>query len=216
MASFEFWGRRIGAGMGIAALVALLMLATPASASIKQAGSASAGGCPTSAPAGWVVLPGNIPPVMAEARLLHPTDGARQLSLSIGFRLRNEAELEELLREQNTPGSPNYHKYLTPAEFQARFGPTPEMVSQVENFLTSQHLRVIGAEGLLIQASGQVSQVNCAFATQLNDYQLGNRTVYAPAHDPAVPASIAPFVLTIAGLDDVAVPHPQGLPGVQH
>ncbi len=215
MASFEFWGRRIGSGLGIAALIVLLMLAAPASASIKQTGSASAGGCPTSAPAGWVVLSGTIPPVMAEAQLLHPTDGTRQLSISVDFRVRNEAELEELLREQNTPGSPNYHKYLTPAEFQARFGPTPEMIRQVENFLTSQHLHVIGAEGLLIQASGQVSQVNCAFATQLNDYQLDNRTVYAPAHDPAVPATIAPYILDIGGLNNVAVPHPEGLPGAQ-
>lgn len=199
--------------MGV--LLAFLALASPASASLDHAGTAGGGSCPASVPAGWVVLPGNIPPIVSQARLLHPTDSARQLSLSIGFRLRNQAQLQELLQEQNTPGSPNYHKYLTPAEFQARFGPTPDMIAQVEDFLTSHALRVIGAEGLLIQASGQVGQVNCAFATQLNDYQLGSRTVYAPAHDPAVPATIAPFIQAIIGLDNVAIPQPVGMPGAQ-
>src|SRR5690242_18066740 len=37
-----------------------------------------------------------------------------------------QAALDQLLAEQQDPGSPNYHKFLTPTEFGLRFGPTDQ------------------------------------------------------------------------------------------
>src|SRR5579885_1218050 len=68
-----------------------------------------------------VVLSGNTPPAVHEARQLghgNPTQAVRVL---VGLKLRNGAALEQLLAEQADPASPNYRKYLTPDEFTRRF-----------------------------------------------------------------------------------------------
>jgi len=60
--------------------------------------------------------------------------GTNQLRLAIGLPLRHADALTNLLREMYDPASPQYHHYLTPAEFTARFGPTPEEYAAVTRF----------------------------------------------------------------------------------
>jgi len=56
------------------------------------------------------------------------------LNLAIGLPLRNQAALDEFLRQLYDPGSTNYHKYLAPQEFAERFGPTEQDYQAVKNF----------------------------------------------------------------------------------
>ncbi len=196
--------QRFGSTAGLVALLGLL-LALPASARpMPTSATPKAAPCPTSTPAGWVQLPGHIPPVMAYAHPLHPTSLSLPLTLSIGFRPKNQAALNQFMQNLQNPASPDYHKYLSPEEYQARFGPTPGQIAQVSNFLARFHLQIGQVAGFIMQATGSVSQVECAFAVQLYDYQLGNRIVYAPTHNPSVPATIAPYLEAIIGLDNAA------------
>jgi hypothetical protein len=197
--------RRVGSVAGIVALLGLMLLALPTSAKpLPTSATPKAAQCPTSTPTGWVQLPGHIPPILAYAHRLHPSSFSHPMTLSIGFRPRNQAALNRLLQNQHDPSSPDYHHYLSPEEYQARFGPTPEEIAQVSSFLAGFHLQIGQVVGLMMQASGSLSQVECAFAVQLYDYQLGSRVVYAPVRDPSVPAAIAPSLQAIIGLDDVA------------
>ncbi len=207
MESIRPQGRYMTTGTGIV-LVLGLALATPAAAHQFHQDRCDGDSRGSGVPAGWVVLRGHIPPAIKNAHPLHPTNPAQPMHLALSFQLRHQAQLEQLLREQNNPTSPNYHHYLAPDEFQQRFGPTPQMLAQGEEFLTAQHLQVTGASGQLIHFTGTVRQVECAFAIQINDYQLGNRVVFAPASDPAVPASLAPMIQAIIGLNNIAIPHP--------
>jgi kumamolisin len=57
---------------------------------------------------------------------LNPTGrlpGSRHLRLAISLPLRNQQALTALLGQLQDRASPNYHKYLTPAQFAERFGP---------------------------------------------------------------------------------------------
>src|SRR4051794_3067595 len=67
----------------------------------------------------------------ADAQKLRPANRA-QHDQSVGFDvflpIQNQAELDQLLVAQQTLGSPNYHKWLTPQEFRARFGAKAEDV----------------------------------------------------------------------------------------
>ena len=47
----------------------------------------------------------------------------RELNLAIGLPLRNQEELTNLLQRIYDPASPDYHHYLTPAQFAEMFGP---------------------------------------------------------------------------------------------
>lgn len=153
-------------------------------------------------------------PLIQQARLLHAADASQQLDLSIGLRLNNAASLQQLLRAMYTPGSAQYHRYLTPSEFRQLFAPTDEQVQQVVSFLQAQGLTVqtIAPNHLLIDARGSVAQVQQAFHVKINTYQYNNRTFYANAQAPSVPASLQTLISSIGGLDNSA--HYQPL--VQH
>ena len=49
-----------------------------------------------------------------------------------------EAELNQLLAQQQDPSSPNYHRWLTPQQYGEQFGPAPEDVAQVTAWLQQQ------------------------------------------------------------------------------
>lgn len=52
--------------------------------------------------------------------------GTQRLQLATSRPLRNEAQLDTFLQQLEDPTSPNYHKYLTSAQFTEQFGPTVE------------------------------------------------------------------------------------------
>jgi kumamolisin len=57
---------------------------------------------------------------------------------------------------------------------------------------------------MLVNASGSVATVEQAFGVTIDNYTLGNRTVYAPTTAPTVPDTLGSAILNISGLDDVA------------
>src|SRR5215470_356834 len=50
--------------------------------------------------------------------------------------------LEAFLAEQQNPGSPNYHRWLTPEQYGDRFGLSASDMSKVVAWLRSQNLQV--------------------------------------------------------------------------
>jgi hypothetical protein len=76
--------------------------------------------------AGRQMLNGHVPAAIARFQLqpVSRLPATNRLNLAIGLPLRNEAALDKLLSEIYDPASANYHRYLTPEEFAARFGPT--------------------------------------------------------------------------------------------
>ena len=107
-----------------------------------------------------------------------------------------ETALRQLVQEQNTPGSPNYHKWLTPAQFAAQFGPSPQDISTVENWLSDQGFTINKLEpgNQTLDISGTVGQLQSAFHTQVHRYMVNGQLHYANADNPAIPAALAPVV----------------------
>ena len=157
-----------------------------------------------------VALSGNIVPLVQHAQLLQATDPSQQLNLSIGLQLRNEADLDSLLSAIYNPNSPQYDNYLTPDQFNTLFAPTSEQVQQVVSYLQSQSLTVtsIAPNNLLIDATGNVAQVQQAFNLQINNYKIGNHVFYSNASVPSVPTSISQLITSISGLNNSIQYHP--------
>jgi subtilase family serine protease len=151
-----------------------------------------------------VALTGQSVPLIHQAHLLHAADGDQQINLSVGLQVRNQAELDSLLQAIYDPRSAQYHQYVTPGQFKQLFAPTSEQVQQVVSFLQGQGLSItsVASNNLLIDATGSVSQVQRAFNTRINTYQLGSRIFYANANPPTVLGSIARLITSIGGLDN--------------
>ena len=109
------------------------------------------------------------------------------------------------------PGSPQYHRFLTPAQFARQFGPTTSTIEQVTATLQQQGLTVgrPSPTGLSLPVSATVAQVQSAFATPISKYHLSSgKTGYDNASAPEVPASVAPQIEGILGLDTLSPPQP--------
>jgi pro-kumamolisin-like protein len=69
---------------------------------------------------------GHVLPETATLVPMGPLPATDALSLTISLPLRNQAVLDDLLRELYNPMSPRYRRFLSPAEFTQSFGPTLE------------------------------------------------------------------------------------------
>jgi large repetitive protein len=105
-------------------------------------------------------------------------------------------QLQAFLDSQQTKGSPDYHHWLTPAEFGARFGPSQQDIEQVTSWLGQQGFTVnqVARGGRWIEFSGAARQVQAAFQTQMKYYQIKGKMHVANASDISVPAALSPVV----------------------
>ena len=136
------------------------------------------------------------------------------LSLAIGLPLRDKAILNELLQQLYDPYSTNFHQFLTPQEFTARFGPTDQDYQAVMRFAEGNGLTIVGTypNRLVLDAEGCASNVMQAFHTTLRVYRHPKepRDFFAPDIEPSVPANLP--VANVEGLSDLARPHPLSHP----
>jgi subtilase family serine protease len=162
-----------------------------------------------------VRLPGNPPAAedLAAAGATSALAPARNLSMRVVMALRNQPELTQLLADLQDPSSPDYHHWLTPGEFTARFGPTPDDLAQVSAWLTQQGFTVTSASAAdrLVRFTGSAGQAAAAFQTSFAATPDGH--YFANVARPAVPANLAPRIQTIQGLDTLhgfgASPQPE-------
>ena len=72
----------------------------------------------SSALAATKVLSNSTPGFVATAQNLGPENSSKVIPITVPLQLHNLAARDALLRQMYTPGSPNYHKWLTPAQHQ--------------------------------------------------------------------------------------------------
>jgi len=117
---------------------------------------------------------------------------------------QQESGLRALLRAQQDIHSPQYHRWLTPEQFGARFGAPREDIDRVIAWLRSQGIAVAGVSRgrQVIEFSATAGQIRQAFATELHRYRVGSTALIANASAPLVPASLQPVVAGFDGLHD--------------
>ena len=63
------------------------------------------------------------------------------------------AQLSKYAANVSNPKSPLYHHFLSPAEVDVLFGPTPDMIRQAESRMRESGWRVTGREGFIVRAT---------------------------------------------------------------
>jgi subtilase family serine protease len=154
-----------------------------------------------------VVLKHNVTPQAQPENDAGPLDPSQTLTgIRVMFKLSatQNADLKQLLAEQQTPSSPNYHKWLTPRQYADRFGLSPHDIAKITSWLKSQGLQVTEiAHGRgWIVFSGTVAQVQNAFHTQLHRYTVNGETHFANSTAPSIPKALAGVVSGLRGLND--------------
>ena len=169
--------------------------------------------------AGAVAIPGQVPAAGA-SRLAIPGSrpawatsavdtGAVPAGTVIDARVylagRDPAGLAAYAQLVSEPDSPKYAHYLTPAQYQQRFGPTAAQVSAVRQWLTGAGMDVTSVTGHYVAVRGTEAAIAGAFGTSLHTYRVAGASQRAPQAQVSVPAAMAPAVLTVTGLSTSSV-----------
>lgn len=160
-----------------------------------------------------VQVTGNLSPPAKPAGDLGPVDPAMKLNyvrLMLKPSTSQQAELDQLLRDQQTPGSPSFRKWLTPEQFADRFGVSPADIAKITQWMQSQGFDIItvGRGRRFIAFDATAGQIQSALQTEIHHYRIHGELHFANATNPAVPQAIQPLVLGFLGLDDFQ-PKPQ-------
>jgi uncharacterized protein (TIGR03437 family) len=104
-----------------------------------------------------------------------------------------QASLDQLLAGRQDPASPNYHKWLTPEQYAGRFGVSSTDIDQIKAWLESEGLSVkaVARSRTWLTFSGTAVQVNTAFKTRIDRFDVNGASHFANAIDPSIPAALA-------------------------
>jgi subtilase family serine protease len=154
-----------------------------------------------------LVLRGNVHP-WAQARFDRGPAPASLPLQRMMLVLKNTPEqtvaLQELLKEQQNPESPDYHNWLTPQEFGQQFGASEADIQKIAGWLKSEGFTVddVANGRNLIEFSGNAGQVAAAFHAEIHKYVIGAKQYWANQNDPSIPEALAPVVAGVASLNN--------------
>jgi subtilase family serine protease len=108
-----------------------------------------------------------------------------------------EKAFEQFLDDQQNPKSASYHKWMTTKQMGDQFGPAPEDIQTVKQWLEASGFTVnqIAPHGTLIDFSGTVAQIRQAFHTEIHYFDVNGEHHFANVSDPQIPAALEPVVV---------------------
>ena len=196
-------GRRaiLGVLATIAASVVVLAPVTPAAAKRAARHGASTRHASTSR----VWFPRDVL-ALGYATNLGAASPSQVMQIGIGLKAPNSSGEAALERAQQNPASPEYQHFLTPAQFDSRFGVSKTTFSRMLAWLRSGGATVIETSGArnYVEISATVKQVDGLFGTHENRYSAKGTNFLANDSAPSVPAHLD--VLAIVGLNTLDRP----------
>src|SRR6201996_2107663 len=162
-----------------------------------------------------VQLRGHLPGwVRAENTAAAAVPNGASLNVTVALKrdAATQAAFEQLLAEQQAPGSALYHQWLTPAQVGSMFGLAPADLPGVESGLESQGLTVTRVEpnGVLLDVTGSVGAVSGAFRTSFAEFRVGAETRLSATEEPSVPQALQAVIAGVHGLSQSTL-HPQSI-----
>jgi subtilase family serine protease len=112
-------------------------------------------------------------------------------------------ELQQLIADQRTASSSQYHKWLTPEEFAERFGMSASDEVKIKAWLSEQGISNVttSKSRTSVVFSATASQAESAFHTQIHALTVQGKSNYANVSEISVPSSVVSVVRSVRGLD---------------
>ncbi len=137
--------------------------------------------------------------IPAQAHLKAVAPNNMMISGTLHFQLKNEPELDLLLKEQYDSTNSNYIKWLTPKEFGERFGVSDETYQLAINYLKESGITVTQtwANRLRLDFQAPATEIQKAFQIQMQLFELEGQTHYGHLEKAALPLSLISEVADI-------------------
>jgi subtilase family serine protease len=140
----------------------------------------------------------------ATRAIRRPLDPSALLTVNVWLKLHNQQQLDKLVEQQKQKNSSNYHQWITQGQFNSNYGPTPQEVNAVSNFLSPKGLTVVSVaeNNLYVKAQGSVGAIQKAFNVQIHSYNKNGSNYHSNNADPSVDDAAGGLIAAITGLDD--------------
>ncbi len=142
---------------------------------------------------------------LGPANLASAADPNGTVPLLVSLHFSNADQLYQLLSGLSDPGSPEYHHYLSHAEFDSEFGGDQGVYSSLVAYFQSfgvTHLTT-HPERISLTFQATIPQVESAFHTGLGDFRSATGQPYfAPLSTPELPSVFAPYLAEVQGFSN--------------
>ena len=131
---------------------------------------------------------------IGKASDLGPAGPATEIYLTLGLKVRQPGQLASLLAAGRT---------VSPAEYEAEFGPDPTLARSAVATLTARGFHVTWQPGsTLIAADGPAPAAASLLTVGIENYRLADGTTfYASLDQPRIPPQLSAIVSSVGGLD---------------
>lgn len=133
-----------------------------------------------------------------------PSDMAmNRLLLVLRRTPQQTAALENLIENQQNRNSTEFHRWLTPQQIGANFGPADSDIVAATDWLRSNGFAVtrVSASRMFIEFSGNAGLVRQTFHTPIHRYVVRGKPYWANVQDPTIPAALAPLIAGVNSLN---------------
>ena len=147
--------------------------------------------------------------VNGTAQLVSRFAAQSKIRLTLGLNPPKLAEEEKFLAGLQDKNSPNFHKYLTPEQWNTRFAPSAQDEQAVVDWLTANGMTVTHRypNRLVVDAEATSQVVEKAFAVQVNSYKVGAQVEFSNDRDPVIPAHLVGILHSVGGLNSIQRTH---------
>ncbi len=154
-----------------------------------------------------VALKGNVHPLVQKQFDQGTAPGSTPTGRIILVLQRSTAQqraLTQYLNDLQSPASPAYHNWLTPAQYGDAYGISRSDLLSVQSWLETYGFKIekVPAAHNVIEFSGTFGQVEAAFHTSIHKLSGNGETHFANVSDPQIPAALAPVIAGGGPLND--------------
>ncbi len=143
--------------------------------------------------------------VEGSAQMIGPLDSAQHLRLAIALRPPHPVEEEKFIEALRTKGSPSFGKFLTPEQWNKRFGPSVADEQAVVDWAISQGFTITNRypDRLMVDVEAPVATIEKALGLKLNQYQVEGKMRFSNDRDPVLPSEMVSIIQNVQGLNNV-------------
>ncbi|MCI1923674.1 MAG: S53 family peptidase [Lentilactobacillus buchneri] len=142
---------------------------------------------------------------LTTAKNIPPTPMKRNQTTSFDIVLKPTSfnSIQNYALAVNTPGNPEFKRYLTPSEFGVAFGASKTTIVQWQKLLKQYSLKAMALKNrLIIRVTGKVGRIDKLFRTNLNTAKYHVNPIQFGVKTPRIPVRLSKSVWTIVGLTD--------------
>ncbi|HEX4204677.1 MAG TPA: protease pro-enzyme activation domain-containing protein, partial [Ktedonobacteraceae bacterium] len=154
--------------------------------------------------ASLTVLPGQQPAIVKQSQAVGGVDPNTPVTIAVGLRLRNQSGLTQYVKSVSQ-AKQRVKRSLTPDQIIRAYAPLPSSEQAVISYMQQYGLRVTSTSSYhtVVGFSGTIGQAENAMHVQVSNYRAASgKAFYAPSSHVNVPATIAPFIQSVTGLDN--------------